>query len=201
MSSRKINNSFLKEKIVFRLKHLPASGEIKVLDCFHGNGCIWHNVRRNAKCSISVLGIDIQEYSEFSLIGDNLKILPNMNLDEFNVIDVDAYGSPYEQIKIIYNKINKPMLIYYTYILALKGLSQLERGLLDDIGYPDSMVKKCPSLFARDGHGKFLEWLATLGVDHVDFINPKDMKYYGCFILSPKTTPVDPKGLRNAHRP
>jgi len=199
MSSQKINNSFLKEKVVFRIKHLPDINAINVLDCFHGNGCIWYNVRRNIKRDISVFGIDIQEYDEFSLVGDNLKILPNLDLDAFNVIDVDAYGSPYEQVKIISGKIKTPTLVFYTFIQTMLGRCNFD--MLQDLGYSHAMLEKCPSLFSKDGHVKFMRWLAILGVERVSYVNPKGRKYYGCFTLPPQTDPACPKERCNAHRP
>lgn len=189
----------MKEKVIFRMKHLPDVQTLRVLDCFHGKGCIWHNVKRNTKREISVFGIDIQAYDEFSLVGDNLKILPNLDLGKFDVIDVDAYGSPYEQIKIIVENIKTPTLVFYTFIQSILG--RVNNDMLQELGYSHAMLGKCPSLFSKDGHAKFMKWLATLGVDHVSYVNPRGRKFYGCFILPPRADPAYPKEQRNARRP
>lgn len=190
MSSQKTNNSFLREKIILRIKHLPEKEELRVLDCFHGNGCIWDNVVRNAGRKIVIDGLDIKQYDDFAMIGDNVKILPLINLDRYDVIDVDAYGCPYEQIKIISEKIRKPTLVYYTFIQTMMGA--LPFGMLNEIGFCDDMIKKSPVLFSKSGHEKFISWLSTLGVRRVGFINPSGKKFYGSFILEPKTIQESP---------
>jgi hypothetical protein len=185
MSSQKTNNSFLRKKICLRINHLPDKSEINVLDCFHGNGCIWKNIQRNIHDKkINVEGLDIKEYDEFALIGDNLKILPTLDFSRYDIIDVDAYGCPYDQIKIIAGKVTKTTLIFYTFIQTMMGA--LPFDMLADIGYSNEMVKKTPVLFSKNGHEKFMNWLSTIGVKEVSFINPVGKKYYGCFLLSPR---------------
>lgn len=184
MSSQKTNNSFLVEKIALRLNNLPEKQKIKVLDLFHGNGCIWGNIKRLSEKIIDVSGIDIKEYASFSLTGDNMKVIQSISLEPYDIIDVDAYGCPYEQIKIISQKIKSEKIIFYTFIQSMMG--SLPFDMFSDIGFSNEMVKKTPVLFSKNGHDKFLDWISLLGVKQVRFINPTGRKFYGCFVLCPR---------------
>lgn len=183
MSSQKTNNSFLVEKIALRINNLPEKEKIKVLDLFHGNGCIWGNIKKLSEKKIDVSGIDIKEYASFSLTGDNMKVIQSINLDNYDAIDVDAYGCPYEQIKIISQKIKSEKIIFYTFIQSMMG--SIPFDMLNALGFSNEMVKKTPVLFSKNGHDKFLDWLSLLGVKQVRFINPTGRKFYGTFILCP----------------
>lgn len=77
-------------------------------------------------------------------------------------------------------------------------IGALNIAMLEEIGYSRAMVEKCPSLFSRNGHKKFLEWLSTIGVTTAKYINPYGRKYYGCFWLSPKIAQADSKAGHNA---
>src|SRR6516164_5028271 len=93
------DNSYLRDKVDLRIEHLPP-GPVSVLDCYSGKGLIWAAVKRISGRSITVLPIDKRaEKLDFHLHGDNIHYLSTLNLSRFNVIDLDAYGVPFEQIQ------------------------------------------------------------------------------------------------------
>ena len=97
MPTTKTANSFLADKVALRLAHLPEQKTVRVLDCFAGRGTIWAAVRKLApERDIRVLPIEIQpeEDTLFSLPGDNSRFLETLDLNRFDVIDLDPYGTP-----------------------------------------------------------------------------------------------------------
>jgi len=87
----KTDNSYLNTKINLRMNHLPDKKSIKVLDCFAGRSRIWEKIKRKSFKNINVVGIDRISYGS-TLKGDNVKYLKGMDLDKYDIIDLDAYG-------------------------------------------------------------------------------------------------------------
>lgn len=172
------DNSYLADKVALRLDHLPDE-PIKVLDCFGGMGKVWQAVKILSAKNISVLPIDIIDYG-FHLPGDNKSYLGSMNLEKFNVIDMDAYGIPYEQMKIILDRKYRG-IVFVTFIQSVMG--QMSYGLLYDIGFTSEMVKKSPVLFGARGWKYFLEWLSSYGITEI-WHRSHNRKHYLGFELS-----------------
>src|SRR5688572_25502525 len=96
-TSKKTNNSYLADKVALRVAHMPKAGEVRVLDCYAGQGVIWRAVERLTGREIKVLGIDVNkpdELSGFRMPGDNRAYLEIIDLSRFDVVDLDAYGIP-----------------------------------------------------------------------------------------------------------
>jgi mRNA-degrading endonuclease HigB of HigAB toxin-antitoxin module len=178
MNNQKTNNSYLKKKIVLRLLNLPDKNEIKVLDCFAGNGIIWHNIKLNINKKIIRHAIDEKEYESFAMIGDNLKILAALDLSIYDVIDLDAYGVPCEQIEIVMNKARPGAIIFYTFIQSFNGA--LPNKLFERIGITESMYSKCRAIFNKGGNKYFLNFLACNNIKTVVYFN-HGRKFYGMF--------------------
>jgi hypothetical protein len=186
MNNRKTNNSFLKEKIILRLLNLPDKKNIKVLDCYHGGGEIWNNIKLLTDKSIEIDGIDIKEYENtISLIGDNLKVLKSIDINKYDIIDLDAYGIPDQQIEILKSKNKKEIIIFYTFIASVFG--RLSDKLLFRLGFSKNMLEKTNTIFSRDRHQKFLNYLSCLKIKgKVEWIEFNKRKYYGVFKINPE---------------
>jgi len=163
------DNSFPEEKIGLRTKHLPDKRKIRVLDCFAGDGTIWQSVQMQTEKSLIVTSIEKEDRgSALALKGDNVKWLRVLDLSKFDVIDLDAYGVPFRQLEILFGRIRKrtgKMHVFVTYIQRQPGV--LPFGMLDILGYPRSMIRKCPTMFYREGWKKFLLYLGKRGVTEV----------------------------------
>lgn len=158
--TKKTNNSYLGNKIELRMRFMPDSPI--VLDCYGGNGLIWDAIGIKSGKHIKRIGIDKIDYNiGFFLDGDNLAFLSILDLNEFNVIDLDAYGVPYEQLKILFEREYKGR-VFVTFIQSLYG--QMPIGLLIDVGFSEEMVREIPTIFGKRGWQYFLEWLAKNGV-------------------------------------
>src|SRR5688572_9421215 len=107
MGAKKVNNDadMVEGKIELRVRSLPDKKVIKVLDAFGGEGILWKAVQRRCPDKeIKVLGIDKNKYSKVQLHADNIKFLMGLNLNEFDIIDLDAWGNPIKQLELIFTK-------------------------------------------------------------------------------------------------
>lgn len=159
---------------------------LRVLDCYAGNGAMWANVSKEL-----YLGIEKQRGKGSATNGivnaDNLKMIPNMDLSAYNVIDLDAYGVPYDQMRLIFE--NKTLqhgtVVIYTAIR--NGMSGVNANALENLGL-SKMYKKCPSLFKPMYMDCFYELLRSKGVSKVHEIDQSTKKkgsyekHYGFFV-------------------
>lgn len=167
LNNRQTDNSYLEDKIKLRLNNIPKKEILNVCDAYSGSGTIWSNIRKKYSGKINLIKLDKEEKSDdFVFIGDNEKFLSAMDLSKFDVIDLDAYGIPYEQLKIIFDKKFKGM-VFVTFIQTMQG--GLPHGFLIDLGYTKKMIIKCPTLFAKNGFEKLLNWLVINGIKKIKF--------------------------------
>lgn len=180
MSGKKTDNHYLGDKVALRINKSPWQDKkpLKVLDCFGGKGIVWEAVKRKTGKLIERSAIDERlDLHSFHLHGDNVKILTGLDLQNFAVIDLDAYGLPYSQLKIIFDK-NYKGTVFVTAIQTMNGI--IPFGLLEEIGFSNEMIKKVPSLFAKRGFQYFLEYLALHGVKQITH-RSKFRKHYLMF--------------------
>lgn len=169
----KTDNSRFDLKIAIRKNCVGDKTRLNILDCFAGRGKCWHSIPGH-----NVIGLDIKK-TNGNLIGDNVKFLKGMDLNKFDVIDLDAYGVPYRQLKIIFKK-NFRGFVIATFIQSIFGVLPIK--MLEDIGYTKEMIRKSRTLFNVNGFGKFKLWLALNGVKKIRYLN-SSRKYYLYFSL------------------
>jgi len=173
------DNSLLAYKVWLRVDHLPRD-PITVLDCYGGYGVVWDCVRRKSgRSDIKRCGID-KEKRKGSVKGDNRKWLSGIDVSAFNVIDLDAYGVPFDQVNILFEKKYKG-IVFFTFIQS--SLVALPSKLLIASGITSEMRKSCPTLFGQIGWRLWLDWLGVNGVEKVHH-RSKDRKHYGFFVLT-----------------
>ena len=174
-TTKKTDSSHFAEKVGLRLLALPDKKPINVLDCFAGNSYLWKKVKDLRKdLTINVLGIDRKKIDIAVLRGDNRRYLGGMDLNRFDLIDLDAYGIPFEQLDCLFKRKFKGTVVL-TYIQSLYGA--LPMKLLKRLGYTRGMIKKCPTLFYRNGLGKLEEYLAKNGVKKIRLISIRRKHY------------------------
>jgi len=168
------DNSFLTDKIFIRVNHLPDKKEIYVLDCFAGKGKIWKNVVSLVDKKIKRLPIEFKDGVGFHLPGNNMAWMGTIDLTKFDVIDLDAYGVPYEQLKAVFES-GYSGAVFVTFIQSLFGV--MPRGLMESVGVSGKMLEKCPTLFYKSGWEYFLDWLYQNGVRQIVH-RPHARKHY-----------------------
>lgn len=161
------NNTHLRTKIRLRADAIVALDKPKVyvLDAFYGYGLVWQGVqKRLPDIEIATLGIEKAKYrASHVIMGDNRKEMKGLNLQDFDLIDLDAYGAPWEQLAICAKTaVNVPVAV--TYIAV--DLGPAPHGVLKAVGIPDQWCdqKKVPNaLFNRWRWEFWEEYCARLG--------------------------------------
>lgn len=180
----KTDNSYFEEKVQLRIDGISSIDHPYVLDAYSGTGRIWDEVERRTGKKIQILRIEKEKNKgdKIYLPGDNLKYLASIDLSLFDVIDLDAYGIPFNQIEILVKR-KYSGIVFVTAIQTMQG--QLPRGLLLRNGYSEKMIKKIPTLFSKNGADKLKNYLYLRGVQYVKgyFIGRKN---YFMFNLNPK---------------
>lgn len=163
-AATKTDNSELEAKVLLRLESLDAvtNSPVRVLECYGGNGTIWKEVKSRTQREIKILRIEKQsDRAGVYLKGDNLKFLGSIDFSDFDIVDLDAYGIPFAQIKMVFKK-RFHGVVHVTAIQSAMGM--LPTGLLTASGYSKEMLKKCRTLFCKNGDEKLLGYLAKNGV-------------------------------------
>ena len=167
-TKRNNDDGMLNVKVTLRLDSLPDKQHIRVLDAFGGEGKLWDTVKRQRPdVEFSILSIDRNQYEKkVQLQGDNIKFLLGLDLRQYDIIDLDAWGSPAKQLELILNRGYKG-IVHCTFIQT--GYGGLGREMLNVLGYSQSMVKKAQSLFNRHGFKKFQAYLALKGIKEITY--------------------------------
>ena len=173
MNNRKTDNSYINEKVKLRLDNLPDKKYIKVLDCYSGDGRIWNNIKTKTDKKIDVMSIDTKSKNRVYIKTDNRKVLISINLDSFDIIDLDAYGVPFDQVEILFNKLYKG-IVFITFIQS--GFGMLPKRLLYSLGFTKTMINKIPTLFNKNGFDKFCEYLSNKGIKKIQYYQTEDKR-------------------------
>jgi hypothetical protein len=176
----KTDNSLFADKVELRSRHLPNKDSVSVLDCFHGGGRVWRAVKKKTGKSIRVLGIDkFDKDTDFVITSDAESVLNSIDLSKFDVVDLDSYGVPADELEAIFRK-NYKGVVFVTFIQSLFG--QLSKKILCESGFSEEMLEKAPVLCSKNGWKTFLNWLAfkkVKAVCHRSFLR----KHYLCFVM------------------
>ena len=99
----KTDNSMEEEKAAMRVKYLPENAS--VLDCFCGMGEMYKRAYKGRVKHYH--GIDKEKIHNPDIceIQNNLTYIKKNKLDQYNVFDLDDYGSPWKQLYLIVKKI------------------------------------------------------------------------------------------------
>jgi hypothetical protein len=167
-------------KVSLRLETLDQlKKDVNVLDAFHGHGFVWAQVGKMNNKKINVTAIDSRsDKTNPYLRGDNEKFMLNMDLSKFDIIDVDAYGSPFKILEIILNS-NFCGPVHGTFIQSVMG--RINNDLLFKLGYTKKMIDKCPTLFGINGFDKLCGYLSLYGIDRVNYLDVgRKFYFYFC---------------------
>ena len=179
----KTDNSNLEGKIRIREIMIKGMTSVKVLDTFAGKGLIWKEIqKRNPGIDIKVTGIEIEKSKNpNALLGDNLKVIPSIDLSPYDFIDIDAYGSPYKQLRAIsQNGSYKDNVIIATTNIQT-ALGKIPDDLLYEAGITKKMIKNAQVLCNGFGDESMISYLGKLGVKDYVAYEPTTRKKYWTF--------------------
>lgn len=173
------DNASIVQKVNLRKKAIEGIENVRVLDLFAGENRIWSNFALER-----YYGVEKEAGKGKNLWADNRKIIPSMDLSQFNVIDVDSYGIPFEQIEMIFENpsLQPGTMIIYTAIT--NGVSTLSKKCQEMYGI-QKMYKKCKTAFNKKALDYFHGMLYKYGVRHVFCYNVylNFTKEYGYFCV------------------
>jgi hypothetical protein len=170
-------------KVKLRLTALEklCGEDINILDCYHGNGDIYKKVEQSVKFDIT--GIEINDsLSPFKCIkGDNLKIIDEIDLRKFNVIDLDAYTDCTNLLKKIIPKLTQKTLIIYTMII--NRMAGMPKNLIMNEVAINNKIKTITNKFINEKWAAFLKSLGVETYKEITFSENCFLKKYGYFIV------------------
>jgi hypothetical protein len=144
---------------------LPVKETLNVIDAYHGRGTIWKNIQKRYVGKINITKIDKeQKTDDFILLGDNVKYLSSLKLSRYDVIDLDAYGMPFDNLKLLFDK-KYHGIVFVTFVQSVFGV--LQNQFLIDLGYTEAMIEKSPTLLCKKGLPKIKNWLSLHGVKKI----------------------------------
>ena len=103
MNKVQTDNSYLGHKIKLRLDSLPKK-DLKVLSAYGGDNILWEKIVKKFEYKIDVDLIDVKQKNIIYMKGDNIKYLMSLNINKYDVIDLDAYGIPFKQLEVLFSK-------------------------------------------------------------------------------------------------
>ncbi len=177
MNNRQTDNDKLgfAHKIRLRCHSIKGKQSVNVLDCFAGHGWVWQAVKAETDTKIHITALDKREdKTSVYLKGDNLKYLKSMDLNRFDVIDLDSYGTPIKELEVVIDKGYKG-IVHVTFIQSVMG--KLPTKMLTDLGFTPAMLDKCPTLFSKNGFDKLCKWLKVKGLNDILYIQLKRKSY------------------------
>ena len=174
------DNASVKNKLKLRKEAVKNLKELKVLDLYAGKNVLWNHFDK-----ARYFGIEKEKGKGRNLYGDNIKVIPSLDLSDFNVIDCDSYGIPVQVIDELYKNptLKKGTIIIYTAIS--NSMSSLSITLLEKYNMR-KMFRKCESLLSNKSHELFYGFLYDLGVRQVREYQEESknfVKRYGYFIV------------------
>ena len=157
----------LRTKVAQRLAALPPGDPVRVLDAYGGDGDIWRHVARLTDTPVEVTSIDQTARRRTQLAVDNRRYLASADLSRFDVIDLDAWGFPAEQLAIVADQ-QYPGTIHYT--ACSMSISLTSHAIIAAAGIPLDWLKTVTYLIHRRASqvDQWLEFCSRLGFpDHV----------------------------------
>lgn len=174
----KTDNHYTADKVALRIAMTQHIAEPRVLDVFGGHGVVWAAVERITGKPIRRIAVDMRyDLTDPHLHGDNRKVVKGLDLSQFDVVDLDAYGIPAGLIEeVVVNKRFRGV-VFVTAIQTMQGAmpSTVSKG----IGLPESITSACPSLVSRRGWEFLKAWLASLGVREITHRSKARKHYLG----------------------
>lgn len=139
--NKKTDNGRLESKVYLRRTMIEevyggANRQISVLDCCAGSERIWRVLRK--EFDVCYTGVDIKQMSGRLTANSTAYIKACTRLD-FDVIDIDTYGQPWERYQEVVSKLDHECLVFLTDGRRQRaGGGRASNAALDLIGIPRS---------------------------------------------------------------
>lgn len=142
---------------------------INVLDVFSGNFRQWGELKKY-RAGLSITRIDKRKgLKGVYICADSMKALASLDINKYDIIDIDAYGSPLpELLYIMQNKKKESHPVIILTWINVRGMV-CDKALLKLWGITDGMLAHKPA-FTMPLIDLIVNALSTLGIKKVRFI-------------------------------
>lgn len=147
MSQTKTDNANLPAKLALRRHFLDKyhrDTPPRVMDCCAGSGVIWSSLRREYEVA-SYWAIDVKAKRGRMQL-DSSRVLQLQGWQE-DVIDVDAYGSPWQHWLNILQTVDHPVTVFLTIGQVMTGLPKIVQRALGVEGLENLQPGHATKLF------------------------------------------------------
>jgi len=139
-SNKATNNStkFTNVKIAIRYDCIKENNELSILECFAGQQLIWKSIEKkiNKKTNRTTIDANKNFNPDFNI--NALTFLKNNDLNNYDIIDLDSWGSPIKYLDVLLKKKFKGIVIL-TYCSPV--LMNPDKILCDN--FYKNIYKKC----------------------------------------------------------
>lgn len=160
------DNADLTTKTALRLAAVDAlaTDRLNILDAYTGNGTLWSAIRNHRpNIQFNITRIDRRtDLGPDVIAANNVKVMPTLLTNEqFDLIDLDAYGVPYEQLALAAaHAPHVPVII----TCATTNFGAIPNVFLDASGIPHRWSRDILTVFKRVGILPLWDtYCATLG--------------------------------------
>jgi hypothetical protein len=131
------DNDHVASKVALRIEAIEMLGTprpVHVLDAFHGYGRLWKLVENALPegWSLKMFRADKESRRPGTLKIDNARLLEVIDLTRFDIIDLDAYGVPADQLRTVATR--APGKLVLTTMIA-RSFGRLPLSVTDDLGF------------------------------------------------------------------
>jgi hypothetical protein len=105
------DNKYLNLKVLLRYNEIKDNTNLKILDCFSGKQVLWGIVENKLNIKTNRITIDADSNFKPDIHCDSLKWIKDNDIDSFDIIDLDSWGSPVKHLDIIFKKKYKGVII------------------------------------------------------------------------------------------
>lgn len=144
----KTDNAPIAAKQQIRLSILDKIKNPRVCEVFCGTGEMYRSVWHKAE---DYIGIDKRKFFDerITICGDAEKAIRTINLNDYNIFDIDAYGSPYNILSyIVQNRTEKGELAFVLTDGSSMDLrlGRVSRGLRELSGIKNHILKRASNI-------------------------------------------------------
>jgi tRNA G26 N,N-dimethylase Trm1 len=170
------HEEFFSVKVKIREMVYKQSTIKSILEVYGGNGLCWRQVSKNIGTKIKTTRIDKRQGLEgIYIVGDSLKVIAGLNLQTYDIIDIDAYGSPYDILEFLFKKKYKGFVICTDIVVSMGATANI---LMKQSGISKEMIKCCPSIYRKIRTELINNYLTKNGVKKINIFSQNDHNYY-----------------------
>jgi hypothetical protein len=193
---KKTDSAFLDAKLRLRRQVIAEAGfsQLRVLDLFAGDGTIWTELRRQPRTPNGPPALDVVSYVPVDSAKRQdgqiqFKIQPRLiealNLDRYDVIDIDCYGEPWSIWQPILFKIRQPTVVFLTRGRVAFGSGRMQISNVSKMaaGIPVSWDAPCKiELLNHADRCALLQPCPTAKIEFGKFYQYPRATYYGLYV-------------------